>query len=646
MNGKIRYSCKTMNKIADWIFYYRYVIGGAFFLIGVLLEINGSSVGCWENIVPGGECGRIILGNSRPIRSDEWTVSTSMLLSQYKAGFPYFNNLYRAAGTDMFIVYGQPVKDIAIIFRPFHWGYLFLPFAKGLAFYWCGKSIALALTSFELGMLITNRNKQVSFLYMIMICLAPVTQWWFAVNAFPDMLVYGQLAVLLIYYYLNTSSYYLRFIIGIIFALCCGAYALVFYPAWQIPFAYAFLMLAIWAIWENRKRAISKKDGIILSVSLMILIGGLGYVVVKSFDTIQMVLNTAYPGARCETGGTGLFRFAFYPGNILFSMKEPWENGIVAPEWSVMFDLFPMGQLLAMWVLLKEKNRDFLIILFESAWALLMIYVVFGMNESVAKITLLSNSTIARVYIAVGYLNILLLIRSIALVKQSVPIKKAMLASIVLALGIVYLSKRQVYGLYLSDIITIITILLLTVLFMCLFEYKNMYMQKVLITLLSVCLFISSGYVNPVRQGSYDIGRTGLGKAIQQLDKMDSGIWLAATGDGTMGDFLGAAGVPVINSTNTYPVLERWQKLDPEKQNEHIYNRYAHIEVEISEEETLFSLPYPDVFKVRLNYDDISKLSAKYILTKNTTVLKNTDEIRFEHMYMDQNFSIYRVADK
>lgn len=37
--------------------------------------------------------------------------------------------------TDAFIVYGQPVRSWEVIFRPFHWGYLFLSPAKGLSFF-------------------------------------------------------------------------------------------------------------------------------------------------------------------------------------------------------------------------------------------------------------------------------------------------------------------------------------------------------------------------------------------------------------------------------------------------------------------------------------------------------------------------------
>lgn len=41
------------------------------------------------------------------------------------------------------------------------------------------------------------------------------------------------------------------------------------------------------------------------------------------------------------------------------------------------------------------------------------------------------------------------------------------------------------------------------------------------------------------------------------------------------------SGASVINSTNTYPDLEKWSKIDEEGKYEDVYNRYAHINVEI-----------------------------------------------------------------
>lgn len=636
---------RIVHLIFAYIYLYRYYIAIGIFVLGILFEINGSSLGCWELLVSGGERGRVILGTSRPIRSDEWIVSSSMLASQYKADFPYFNSLYRAVPTDMFIVYGQPVKDIAVLFRPFHWGYLFLPFAKGLSFYWVGKAVALMLVSFELGMLLTEKRKNLSFLFAVMVCLAPATQWWYAVNSFPDMLIYGQLVVLLIYNYFNVKKYFVRFVIGVAFAICCGAYALVFYPAWQIPFAYAFFALAIWALYKTDRLFSWKKDIPILTVALFLLVVGLAYVAFKSFDTIQSVMNTAYPGARCEVGGGGLSYFFRYPGNLLFAVKETGGYGIVAPEWSVMLDLFPLGWILTAFVLLKERKKDLLLIMLAIVSLFFSVYVVFGVGEGMAKFSLLSNSTISRVFTAVGFINLLMLVRSMALMHQPMKVAEAAVGALILSFSIVMLSKKYVYMIYLDSVSVTILIVFFGILFYCLLCVTRKHMICVILGLIIPMSCISGGLVNPVRSGVYDTAASSLGRVVRSIDKADSGIWLDATGEGRMGDFLGAVGVSIINPTNTYPVLERWRTLDPTGEYESIYNRYAHIEVELQEDSiSNFTLPVQDVVHINLNINDLKLLGVDYILTKNTFVPMDTELISFHQQYMDEDYSIFQVV--
>lgn len=189
-------------------------------------ELHGSSVGLWSVFVPDTlytEQG-LIAGQDRPIRSDEWAVFTPMALSQYYNDFGLTSDILRATETDVYMVYGQPARDWSIIFRPFQAGYLFLSPARGLSFYWAGKLIALLLVSFEFGLLITGRNKGISLAYAFLTALAPVVQWWFSVNAFPDMLVYGQGIVLCVYHYMRSSSYARRAACALGFVWLGGAY--------------------------------------------------------------------------------------------------------------------------------------------------------------------------------------------------------------------------------------------------------------------------------------------------------------------------------------------------------------------------------------------------------------------------------------
>ena len=105
------------SKALDFIYKYRYPIGLITFLICVLFEIHGSSFGLWDNFL--GYNHHTLIGLSRGIRSDEWDVFTSFTFSQYYNNFSYFSSIPRATPTDMFAVYGAPVLNILLIFRPF-----------------------------------------------------------------------------------------------------------------------------------------------------------------------------------------------------------------------------------------------------------------------------------------------------------------------------------------------------------------------------------------------------------------------------------------------------------------------------------------------------------------------------------------------
>ena len=294
---------------------YRWVIGAVILFFCVLFQLNGSSIGMWNGYVSDGTAAEpVIAGADRPIRSDEWCVFSPMALSQYYNNFGPESDILRGTETDVYMVYGQSVKDWSVIFRPFQLGYLFLSPAGGLSFYWCAKLIALLLVSFDFGMLLTGRRRCLSLAYAFMIAFAPVVQWWFSTNAFPDMLVYGQGLVLCLAGYLDTDRYTLRCIYaaGMAWLSCC--YLLVIYPAWQVPFFYVFLFLGIALIAMKAPGMAFKasKDIPILLVPAMLAALSMYFVIVRSWDAISLVMHSVYPGARMETGGIGpsvLFRY-------------------------------------------------------------------------------------------------------------------------------------------------------------------------------------------------------------------------------------------------------------------------------------------------------------------------------------------------
>ena len=287
-------------KALDFVYSYRIPLLFLILIVCVIFQIHGSSINelNFFNVKH-----NLLFGVSREIRADEFNVNTMLAFSQYVNNFSYFTDIVRAATTDMFLIYGQPVWDIGIIFKPFLIGYLFLNQAQGLSFFWVSRLLALLLVSFEFGRLLTNDNKKLALAYSLLITFSPLIQWWFAINGLVEQLIFGQLGVLLINFYMNTTDYRKRLLAALAMVIVVGGFALVMYPSWQIPFAYVFVLLAFWIFLKNRKNFLfNKKDLLIIVASLAILGVLMAHVLSNSLETIKILMNTAYPGNEVFNG--------------------------------------------------------------------------------------------------------------------------------------------------------------------------------------------------------------------------------------------------------------------------------------------------------------------------------------------------------
>ena len=321
----------------DKIYKFRYVIAAVILLVCMIFQINGSSIGCWDGVTGYNIDTGILAGTSRAIRSDEWAVSTPMALSQKANNYEYFNSNIRGGyASDMFIVYGQPVKDVSIIFRVFHIGYLLFGSGIGLSFYWCARFLALFLASFEFLMLITNKKKMLSCLGAIIIVFSPTIQWWYATNSLMEMIISAEVGLILFDKYLKTDNFKLKTLYMAIMAICVGTFILTFYPAWMVPIAYIFVPFLIWIIIENRA-----------------------------------TLNTVYPGKRIVLEKGNLNIYVGFMVNSLLTILTSIDNPC---DMAVMMDFWPIALILISIYVLKEKKKDILITM--CLYILIKIYLI------------------------------------------------------------------------------------------------------------------------------------------------------------------------------------------------------------------------------------------------------------------------------
>ena len=641
----------------ELIYKYRFVLSFLLLIMLVSFKISGSSMGCWKLFLGDGESG-IRLGEPRVWRSDEWGTLTPLCFRQQYNTLGAYNRYSQTLGsilTDNMLVYGQPSWDILTLFRPFYWGYLFFGSERGLSWFWCSRLIVLFLSWFELGMLITDGQKKLSVMLSICVSFAPFLQWWFAINGLVEMLIYGACFVLGSNYLVSHTFNPRKIAVAVGMAVCAVGYVLTFYPTWMVPVAWGFVPLFLWVvIWKFDRKVLRRVDVVPWLLIFVITAAGLTVLAVTSWDVIKAELNSVYPGnAPSASGGTGLWWMMKYPISLVsrFSMNE------LIVENSSIICFAPAGFILALWVIIKEKKKDPLLILLLVMNLFLAWYYCVGIPKWLAKMLLLSFVNSNRGPQVLGFLRLTLFVRAVALKEKAPKRWLAALAAVIssavpmrLALGF---TKYEPGGLryeYFDTAEKIVVVwAILAVVFYLLYRARK---SKYTMAVLGVCTVVlaSSIWINPVAKGVPEITKSETMQQIRDLVKEDpQAIWLVVDMAYPATNIPAMAGADCLNTTQTYPQKTRWEMLDPEGEYEDIYNRYCHIRASLGSK-TMLELVSTDYVEVTLSPEDLKKLNIRYIVSTNdfdekiaagTTNIFTDSGIEFQKYYEGAQLSIY-----
>lgn len=628
-------------KLFNFVYDYRFLISLSLIIIAVIFQIHGSSI---NELNLFGVNHKTLFGVSRPLRSDEYVVNTLYAFSQYMNDFGYFSDIVRATPTDMFIIYGQPVLDLGMLFRPFLIGYLFLNPGQGLSFFWVGRLVFLLLISFEFGMLLTNNNKYLSLSYALLVTFSPVVQWWFAINGLVEQLIFGQLGILLINWYMATGDYKKRLLIGSGLMICVGTFLLVVYPSWQIPYAYIFILLAFWIFLKNKPTFSYGKKDVFIFIFLFSIFGAImAHIALNSLETIKIIANSSYPGSQSFNGGGFLSALLYYIPTIFYPLNQGTIFTNVC-NYSVFVDLFPLPLIISCIILFYQKTKDKLLMGLLILYLLIIMFYLIQLPDIIVDLTLRSNIKTTRLPSVITFVGILILIRSMSSLKELKQKKIFIILSALLSIIMVYLSIFE-YGNYYSLWMLISAIIIYFILFSVSFLATSKRNQKIFLICIIALSFLTGALVNPVDQGTDVIYESDFIHQVEKIVENDpDGIWI--TKDMKL-DTLIPAGAKTINSVNTYPDLDKWQKLDPDNKYYDIYNRYAHIFIDLQKDnDTSFELDRVDVFTVHLNVDDLERLNVNYIATSQNLDNFSNDYVEFTKVCEDNEYKIYAVKYK
>ena len=167
--------------------------------------------------------------------------------------------------------------------------------------------------------------------------------------------------------------------------------------------------------------------------------------------------------------------------------------------------------------------------------------------------------------------------------------------------------------------------------------------QKIFLIAVIAISFLSGALVNPIDYGTDQIYESPFINEVEKYVENDpDALWIT---QGLPIDYIIPVGAKTVNSVNTYPDLDKWEKIDDNNQYSDIYNRYAHITFDIQKEkDTSFELMQSDSFIVHINVNDLEKLNISYIATNQNLDEFTNDNISFNEVYELNGYKIYEIS--
>lgn len=628
-------------KLWDFIIDKRYIIALICLVLFSVLGINGSSMGANTFWILEPENSNVILGNFRYICSDEYAVEVPFAIEQKNNGMNYFSRLNGIFNTDMNISIHTPTKSLITLFRIYNIGYFFLNSNIALSLAWNLKVISSILVTFEFMRILTKDKKYLSLVGTILVVCSSFISWW--TDMASVLLIFGELAIISIDKFMISKNKKMKTIWSLVLAYSIISYVFSLYPAWIISFGYVFLAIAIWIIIKNKKEYKFEIFDIFCYVGILLIIGAVGfYFYNTSFDSIQRILNSVYPGSRNESGGKGII----YLFSYLYSSILPFGQEFDTKMFASFLSFFPIPMIMAMiYLYKKEKHVEFIlplliVLVLETVWC------VSGIPNSIAKIVFLNLVPVERCAVAIELGSIYLYIYMLAHVDEKF-IKQTNAVYIILAVLVLVffmpvpdsLKARKFLYMFVA-IETLGGFLLLNI--------GDKKYQKVFLFFAVLITLISGITVNPIAMGVEPITETNFSKVVQQeVRKRPDLIWITENMDMPVSNYLVSQDAKTLNATQTYPQEEFWKIVleDSCESYREIWNRYAHIKIQLIDDgKPYIRLLTNDCIEVYLTPNKLQELNVHYIVSYKNNLEEKVANLK--KIYSNEISEVVNIDNK
>lgn len=620
------------------------------YILSIFFKLHTSSIPIWNQVAnDGGSQKRgLLLGKPQSIRSDEWLVSTSFILSQINHNFPIENISLGYGKVPM--VMGLPNKSLITLFKPTHWGYFVLDAERAFSLDWNFKYFGCFTLLFLFFLLITKNNFWISLGASFLTIFSSMVYWW-SINI--ELLNWGSLIFISLAYIFFHKNNLVKILSGIFLTIGLINFALYLYIPFEIP------MMYFWAFAFTGYFLSNYKEGnafSLLPIKLTIITASLGlvgfcliYFMAEIKETFEVISNTVYPGKRSVVGGD-------YPVNRLFtdmyslfvtSEKFPpiWGN---ICELSGYLFIAPFVLPVIGYSFITNKKINYLLLTTGIYVIIGIVWATIGFPEILAKLTLMNMSPAFRSVYALGFGGIVLIVLYVTSEISTKPFNKpiimlavwaaAFLISIIIANSLNtsannYFKQNQVY---------IAAFLFSLIIFCLIYSTTSKYFQIALGLILLIYLFPNTK-IHPLSQGFKPYYDNAIYKSTKEIVAKDPNAGWVVFGQFTFSNYLKAAGANVFSGVQWAPNFKKIKILDPSSKYDSVYNRYAHVSyypMINGSDSVAFTLIQNDAYAIQMDPSSprLKEMGFKYVFF---TYQPQAAETRGLKKYEGSNLPVY-----
>ena len=606
----------------------------AFFLGGVILalfRLQGSSVGVYDQFADDPATGDgVLLGRSRPIRSDEWLVRTPWVLRQTVNGFDRL--VPGGIGEhDVGLLADLPVLTWQLILRPHQLGYFVLPTETAFALEWWAVQ-AVQFSGVYLLLYVLTRRIGVASLCAALVTFSPASQWWTGPATFLT-LGYGCLAGALCVLSVRNSMLRRRIAYGALAAWAGAAFAVTLYPPWQIPVALTVLAAGAAAIARDCWPGTSRAQWLRLATTLTAIGLGTGTLallyVLDHRETISTISSTIYPGQRVgERGGSVAPELVF--GGALDSIASDQTvatvNGTNQSENSSgLYFILPVAiAAVALLGTIRIRRSHLPLISLLATGVIFTSWMLLPLPSTVGSLALLNRVPPSRLLLPTVLVGALLL--GVLIAEQAQEKRRLRffgVASIFLLFAGVQLWAAGTYTVNSAPISQRDAALLILVVSVGAVLAISLSRPEVGLAILAGFTLWQAVQINPLQVGIPELLDGDVRDAVDRIQAelpVDAG-WMSYTSNLLVRGALTASGVNALSAVSPYPDEDAFSILDPTRQYEDVWNRYAFVYFApgLPDTEPSFLLNQPDSLTVTLNPCDprLDQLGVEMIVAEN-----------------------------